>query len=540
MLIKIKTKKYILFVVFLFSSFECSKNEIARKLEDTTIIPTNNVSEETEFTEKQTDSVSGQTTIISISSDQVIVIDKSTSVEEREIDLSTAPSVIEEGSTSIEEMSEPISSASIEEGSTSIEESSESIKEGSTSIGESSESISSVYIEEGSTSIEESSESIKEGSTSIGESSESISSIYIEEGSTSIEEGITLPNTDSTLEEINTSIEERKTDLPNTIFGNIKPKILLIGFGNFKKITYITFDVFFKRNNYVTLPKFMKFHANLIYQRRLRFLEQKEVNCTKDLDEENDIQYSCIINDVDQNRIIKSITSNNDYEFYNGTHIINNEFDLIQSSFANSTSNSIEKQTTDDLSNVNALNNATILSQNSSIFIISGISEQPINDKEITFSFDENNNGYLKNVTCEVNSLDYLKYEFICNPKQKIRINLQGSMGKTSSGQNIIIIFSEDKNGNIKVYINIDNLEQDDIFINNNKKKNSSSGFPKVVVIAIIIVLALIIVITIIACYIKKRKVKSESKPSESAYGEKIENTANTVNKEEAGEPTRG
>ena len=251
----------------------------------------------------------------------------------------------------------------------------------------------------------------------------------------------------------------------------------------------------------------MTFHANLIYQRRLRFLEQKEVNCTKDLDEGNDIQYSCTINDVDQNRIIKSLTSNNDYKFYDGTYIINNKFDLIQSSFANNTCNSIEKQTTDDLSNVNTLNNATIVSQNSSIFIISGISDQPINDKEIIFSFDENKNGSLKNVTCEVNSLDNLKYEFICNPKQKIITNLEGSMGKTSSGQNIIINFSEDNNGNIKDYINIDNPEQDDTFINIYQKKSNRGGFPIGAIAGIIIgFLALLIVIAIIVCCWKKRR----------------------------------
>ena len=79
----------------------------------------------------------------------------------------------------------------------------------------------------------------------------------------------------------------------------------------------------------------MTFHANLNYWSKLRFLEQKEVNCIKDLDEGNNIHYSCTINDIDPNRMISSIISNNDYVFNNGTNVINNDFDLIKSSFAN-------------------------------------------------------------------------------------------------------------------------------------------------------------------------------------------------------------
>ena len=129
-----------------------------------------------------------------------------------------------------------------------------------------------------------------------------------------------------------TDISASSSTYSNSIFRNIKPKIFLIGFGDFKKSTSLTFTIFFKRILYITLPQYITFHVNINYLRRLRFLEErKEVNCTKYLEKRNDIQYSCTINDVEQNRIIKSITSNNDYEFYNGTHIINNEFDLIQS-----------------------------------------------------------------------------------------------------------------------------------------------------------------------------------------------------------------
>jgi hypothetical protein len=244
----------------------------------------------------------------------------------------------------------------------------------------------------------------------------------------------------------------------------------------------------------------MTFHVNVNYWRRLRFLEQKEANCTKNLEEGDDTHYSCTILDIDPNKTISSISSNNDYEFNNGTHVINNEFDLIKSSFANSTSKFIDKQITDDLSNVNSFNNATLISQNSTTFVISGVSEKPINDKVIIISIDENNDGRLTNITCDINPLEDLKYEFICKPKQIIKTNLQGSMGKTPSGQNIVINFSEDKDGKINDYINIDNPEKEDTFIINKNYRKSSSGISGGAIAGIVIACAAGLIAIVIIC----------------------------------------
>ena len=305
----------------------------------------------------------------------------------------------------------------------------------------------------------------------------------------------------------NNSTETEKTDrisLPidsNIIYENIRPKIILTGFGNYKKfLDYITFNLYFKRINYKNLAKFMTFHVYANYWRRLRFLEQKEANCTKNLEEGDDTHYFCTILDIDPNKTISSISSNNDYEFNNGTHAINNEFDLIKSSFANSTSKFIDKQITDDLSNVNSFNNATLISQNSTTFVISGVSEKPINDKVIIISIDENNDGRLTNITCDINPLEDLKYEFICKPKQIIKTNLQGSMGKTPSGQNIVINFSEDKDGKINDYINIDNPEKEDTFIINKNYRKSSSGISGGAIAGIVIACAAVLIAIVIIC----------------------------------------
>ena len=305
----------------------------------------------------------------------------------------------------------------------------------------------------------------------------------------------------------NNSTETEKTDrvsLPidsNIIYENISPKIFLTGFGNYKKfLDYITFNLYFKRINYKNLAKFMTFHVYANYWRRLRFLEQKEANCTKNLEEGDDTHYFCTILDIDPNKTISSISSNNDYEFNNGTHLINNEFDLIKSSFANSTSKFIDKQITDDLSNVNSFNNATLISQNSTTFVISGVSEKPINDKVIIISIDENNDGRLTNITCDINPLEDLKYEFICKPKQIIKTNLQGSMGKTPSGQNIVINFSEDKDGKINDYINIDNPEKEDTFIINKNYRKSSSGISGGAIAGIVIACAAVLIAIVIIC----------------------------------------
>ena len=109
--------KFTIFALFLlFSSFECNKNEIVRKLENPTLMSTNIISE-TEFTE--TDSVSQQKNLTSISSDKIL--DKSTSIEERETNLENN-TIIEEVNTSIEERETELENNTMIEQIISIEE----------------------------------------------------------------------------------------------------------------------------------------------------------------------------------------------------------------------------------------------------------------------------------------------------------------------------------------------------------------------------------------------------------------------------------
>lgn len=260
---------------------------------------------------------------------------------------------------------------------------------------------------------------------------------------------------------------------PNTA----KPKIVLLGFGNFQKIesprptqqiieivVVITFRVYFKRYLYGTLHQFMRFHVDLTYSKFLRNLEEKEANCVKIRDVGEDIEYNCTVPDIEPNKTIETLASKNDYIFNDGTHDEpageSGVYEFVQSSFANSTAGNIEKQLSDDLTNTIVINSAklNVPDPNKPYFEIVGYSETPIKDKEVTFSFDEKGNGILKNVTCEVLPLVDNKYQFNCESEKSLRANINSAMGKSPNGINVLLNFDKDAEGKYNDLLVVNNL----------------------------------------------------------------------------------
>ena len=254
-----------------------------------------------------------------------------------------------------------------------------------------------------------------------------------------------------------------------------KPKIILVGFGGFQKVEtpppspgiatlfdIIIFRVYFKRYLYGTLFPFMRFHVDLTYSIFLRNLEEKEANCVKIRDIGEDIEYNCTVPDIEPNKTIEALASKNDYIFNDGEHDApadESGFDFVQSSFANSTAGNIQKQTTTELSNSIVINSAQLNmpDPNKPSFEIVGYSQTPIDDEEVTFSFDEKGDGQLKNVTCKVVSLSQEKYQFNCETDKSLRVNINGAMGKSSSGKNVLLSFDKDAKGNYNDLLVINN-----------------------------------------------------------------------------------
>ena len=233
------------------------------------------------------------------------------------------------------------------------------------------------------------------------------------------------------------------------------------------KIVVFYFSVFFKKIYYPRyLPPFMYFTLDVSISRYLRYLEETQANCEKIREIGDDIEYNCTSSiDVPPNETISNIASKNDYVFNNGTHSEslndNSGFEFYQSSFANSTSSNIEQQKTKEISNTIFVNNArlNIPDPNKAYFEIVGNADRSIDSNEVNFSFDEKGDGNLKNVTCAVVPLNNNnRYQFNCETEKSLRVNINNAMGKASSGDNVLLIFDKDQEGNVNDLLVVNNL----------------------------------------------------------------------------------
>ena len=256
-----------------------------------------------------------------------------------------------------------------------------------------------------------------------------------------------------------------------------KSTIILVGFGGFTmientppqtdqqgnpvkvEVTVIvfSFSVFFKKIYFSqSLSNFLRFHLTVTTSYVLRNLEETLANCTKIRENDEDVEYNCSSGiDVAPNQTVSGIASNNDYVFNNGTHDEipgeDNSFEFYQSSYANSTANNIQQQKTAELSNIILINNArlNIPDPNKPYFEIVGNADKTIDGNEVTFSFDEKGDGNLKNVTCTVVPLNINnRYQFNCETEKSLKVNINNAMGKASSGNNVLLNFDKDEEGN--------------------------------------------------------------------------------------------
>ena len=276
--------------------------------------------------------------------------------------------------------------------------------------------------------------------------------------------------------------------IPSTL---IRPKLILVGFGNVYRAFSQTliFKVFFFRILGGMPSKDLTFTININYWRRLRLLEEVKANCTRITDDSNDnIEYNCTA-PINGNRNSYSIsTQGNDLRFGNGEST-----DVTFSSIANQTKNNINRQTGSDLQNTIVLN-GTILDQDDKTFTLTGNVTEDINDKEVTLYLNEMTNY----VTCSVNKIENKMYELECTPNQSIKANLEGIMGRTSSGKYILIHFADETDDLLEIEVNNNNNNNNNNNIVNNAiyaRKSSSSKISKGVLIGIIIAAVVILII---------------------------------------------
>ena len=330
-------------------------------------------------------------------------------------------------------------------------------------------------------------------------------------------ENISNINNDSTLEpsdKENTSIINNGSTLEPIPSLQI-PKLILVGFGNFAKSTnqgqWILFKVFFKRVLGGIPSKFLSFNIDINYLRRLatRYLEEVKANCTRITDDsKDDIEYNCTCPIKENSNSFTVSTKADDLIFGD-----NEKVDYTISSYANSTKNELQIQTDNNLEKgIMAFNN-TVLELEEDHFILTGNLTEKITDEKVVLFIDENGDGNLKNVYCNVTNLIDELYEFECKPTTSINAQLQGISGRTTStGKDFVVNFADGEESMIDIKVNNTNSNEDNENNNSNSqplsRKSSSSGLSGGAIAGIIIggVVLLIALITIIACCCRNPK----------------------------------
>jgi hypothetical protein len=298
-------------------------------------------------------------------------------------------------------------------------------------------------------------------------------------------------NLDTTLSTTNSS-DGNSTQTDPII--SIKPRIILLGFSSFQRPirSLVLFNVYFKRILANIASRFLHFTVVTNYLRRLRVLEEQTVNCSLISNEANDMVYNCSA-PVDENRDF-TMSAKDDFVF-EGV-----DPDLVVSSYANSTMKSLSSQTDDIFKNgVLVLTDSTLTNNNKTFIIEGNLMEGELNDKQVTLSLDENGNGNLVNISCNVNDQGNKKYQLVCSSNKKIKAHLEGVMGKTSSDK-LLLIHMADANNDL---VDLDSSSVSRIY-----QKKSSNGLSNGAIAGIIIGCCVALIAALVAAFLCSRKAK--------------------------------
>ena len=225
---------------------------------------------------------------------------------------------------------------------------------------------------------------------------------------------------------------DAKTEAPSGNSTEPQPTIVLIGFGRFNRprTNLAIFRVFFKRYISKLAAKLLYFTVNINYLRRLRILEEQKANCTLVTEENNDdMAYDCNVPISENKDFIMS--ANDDFEF------VGLDPNFKFSSYANKTRKAINNQTSEYV-DIFTLYNATLTTYDNT-FIIKGVLDDELNDKQVILSFDEDGKGDLTNATCKVNKAGGSNYKLDCTSSKRLKAHLDGVMGKTSTKPLLIL-----------------------------------------------------------------------------------------------------
>ena len=310
--------------------------------------------------------------------------------------------------------------------------------------------------------------------------------------------------------DIDTQTNSTETIIP-------KPRIILLGFGNYKKVSEdITFNVFFKRIYTKVYPKYIYLTITLISNRRLRNLEEKvekircelEVNADNNNPEENnDLKYNC--NYRTELNDITSISVDPKIEFGNDTDNFT-EIDVPITSNANKDIKNIQNAES-GLEEIIILENSN-KTQNDEKFFINGETNKKLNNGPVTLYLEEIGYGGKNNISCILSDIGNNNYELECTPKVSIFARLDNSEGTTFDNKSLLISMLDDKE---EVFFNIPNNKYENKI---SSSKGLTGGAIAAIVVSCVVAVIAIIIISIILKMPKNPKTPTIQKSPMEMY----------------------
>lgn len=322
--------------------------------------------------------------------------------------------------------------------------------------------------------------------------------------------------TDFNLEKNENSDTNSDTAYANSTLTPPKPKIILLGFGNFlSDQNLISFNVFFKRLYTQIYPLIVYLNIRINKNNtRLRNLEEeiKSVKCLKigeDNGNDDNLNYNCQLETSLDN--ITSVSADKNVVFaYDDVNNIT-DIDIPFTPNANKASKNIQNEK-ENLKTYIILENS-IKSENNLTFafIVFGEANENLQNGTANLFLDSIEDGKLRDIPCILNVRGDKHYELECTPNDSISGYLNNANVKTSEGQNLIISMKENEDDYIS--FDIHNNEYDN-------KKSFRKGLSGGTIAAIVISCTFVIIaVTIIIFLCNRKPVQPLQKSSLEIYG---------------------
>ena len=304
--------------------------------------------------------------------------------------------------------------------------------------------------------------------------------------------------------DIDTQTNSTETIIP-------KPRIILLGFGNYKKVSEdITFNVFFKRIYTKVYPKYIYLTITLISNRRLRNLEEKveAIRCEIEDNADNyDLKYNCNyrteLNDITSISVDPKIGFGNDTDNFT-------EIDVPITSNVNKDIKNIQNAES-DLEKIIILENSN-KTQNDEKFFINGEANEKLNNGPVTLYLEEIGYGGKNNISCILSDIGNNNYELECIPKVSIFARLDNSEGTTFDNKSLLISMLDDKE---EVFFNIPNNKYENKI---SSSKGLTGGAIAAIVISCVVAVFAIVIISIILKMPKNPKTPTIQKSPMEMY----------------------